>query len=89
MAFGHLVENLDPLAFDRRVVQGQLHAAHGVADVDEGAGLTGAMHGQRIANGRLHQEAVQHRAVVAVVIKAICQAWIAVGGFGVGSQTIP
>ena len=54
--------------------------------MDEGAGLApGSMHGERVANGSLHQEAVQHRAVIAVVIKAIGEPRVTVGGIGVGS----
>ncbi len=42
--------------------------------MDERAGLAaGAVHGQRIADRRLHQEAVEHRAVVAVVVEAVDQ----------------
>ena len=58
MAFGHLVEDLHPLPLFRRVFQRQLNAAHGIADVNEGAGLSpGSMNGERIADGGLHQEA--------------------------------
>ena len=86
MAFGHLVEDLHPLPLFRRVLQRQLDAAHGIADVDEGAGLaTGAMHGERVADRSLHQEAIQHCAVIAVVIEAIGEPRVTVGGIGVGS----
>ena len=54
--------------------------------MDEGAGLApGSMNGERIADGGLHQEAVQHRAVIAVVIKAIGEPRVTVCGIGVGS----
>ena len=54
--------------------------------MNEGSGLaTGAMHGEGVADGGLHQEAVQHRSVVAVVVEAVGEAWIAIGGFGVGA----
>ena len=49
--------------------------------MDEGAGLApGSMNGERIADGGLHQEAVQHRSVIAVVIKAIGEPRVTVWG---------
>ena len=58
--------------------------------MDEGAGLApGSMNGERVANGSLHQEAVQHRAVIAVVVEAIGEPRVTVCGIGVGSQTMP
>jgi hypothetical protein len=75
---GHLVEDLHPLAALRRVLQRQLHAAHRVADVDEGARLAaGAVHGEGVADRGLHQEAVEHGAVVAVVVEAVDEALVA------------
>ena len=57
-----------------RVLDRELDAAHGVLDVDERARLAaGAVHGQRVADRGLHEEAVQHRAVVAVVVEAVDQ----------------
>ena len=54
--------------------------------MDEGARLaTGAVHREGVADGGLHRETVEHRAVVAVVIEAVGQAWVAVGGVGVGA----
>ena len=45
---------------------------HGILDMDEGAGLpAGAVHCQWVADGRLHQEAVEHRPVVAVIVEPI------------------
>lgn len=86
MALSHLVEDLDPLALGGGVLQGQLDALHRVTDVDEGAGLAArAVHGQGVADGGLHQEAVQNRAVVAVVVEAVRQARVPVGGIGVGA----
>ena len=86
VALGHLVEDLHPLALLGRVLKGQLHAAHRIADVDEGASLAaGAVHRERIADRRLHQEAVEHRAVVTVVVEAVGEERVAVGGFGVGA----
>ena len=38
-----------------------------------------------VADGGLHQEAVQHSAVIAVVIEAIGKPRVTVGGIGVGS----
>ena len=43
------------------------------------------MNGERVANGSLHQEAVQHRAVIAVVVEAIGEPRVTVCGIGVGS----
>ena len=86
MAFGHLVEDLHLLAALGRILQGQLHTSHRIADVDEGAGLAaGAMDGEGIADRRLHQEAVQHRAVIAVVVEAIGEARILLSQGGVGA----
>ena len=53
--------------------------------MNEGASLApGSMNGERVADGGLHQEAVQHRAVIAVVIEAIGEPRVAVWA-GVGS----
>ena len=69
---GHLVEDLHPLAAPRAVRKRQLDAAHRVLDVDEGAGLAArAVHRQRIVDRRLDQEAVEHRAVVAVIVEPV------------------
>ena len=66
-----------------RIVERELDAAHGVLDVDEGPRLAaGPVHGQRIADRRLHQEAVQHRAVVAVVVEAVDQPLVEPGLLG-------
>ncbi|MNE72339.1 hypothetical protein D3C80_1682720 [compost metagenome] len=43
------------------------------------------MHRQRIADRRLHQEAVQHRAVVAVIVEAVDQALVLAGFLGLGA----
>ncbi len=46
--------------------------------MDKGARLaTGAVDGQRIADGGLNEEPVQHRAVVAVIIEAVDELWMA------------
>ena len=67
----HLVEDLHAVAGRRGVEQGQLHAPDHVLEVDERPGLpAGAVHGQRVADRRLDEEAVEHRAVVAVVVEA-------------------
>ena len=82
---GDLVEHRDLLAALGRVLQGDLDAAHGVADVDERPGLAaGAVHGQRVADRRLHEEAVEHGAVVAVVVEAVDEALVEgrLGGLG-------
>ena len=84
MTLGHLVEDLHPLLVPEDFPAPAERSAR-IADMDEGAGQPGSMHGERIADGGLHQEAVQHRAVIAVVIKAIGEPRVTVGGIGVGS----
>ena len=72
VGLGRLVEHRDALAGRRRVVDRDLDAAHRVADVDERPRLAArAVHRQGVADGGLHQEAVEHRAVVAVVVEAV------------------
>ena len=67
---GELVEHA-VLAGLRRVQQRQLDAAHGVADVEEAAGLpAAAVDGQRVADRRLDAEAVQRGAEDLVVVEA-------------------
>ena len=52
-------------------------------DVDEGAGLAfGAMQGQRIADRGLHQEPVQRRAVIPVLVETVYQPVIPAGFLG-------
>ena len=71
---GDLVEDLGLGPLGRRVVDGDLDALARVRDVDEGARLAARAvdrHGH--VEGRLHEEAVQHRAVVAVVVEAVRQ----------------
>ena len=71
---GHLVEDPHALVVLGRVLDRELDAADGVPDVDERARLAaGPVHGERVADRRLHQEAVEHRAVVAVVVEAVDQ----------------
>ncbi|MPM27837.1 hypothetical protein SDC9_74351 [bioreactor metagenome] len=54
--------------------------------MDERAGLaTGAVHRQRVADRGLHQEAVEHGAVVTVVVEAVDQTLVALGLGGVGA----
>src|ERR671921_927254 len=77
VGLGHLVVDVDPVALLGRVLQGELYAAHGVLDMDESAGLAaGAVDGERVAHGRLHQEAVEDGAVVAVVVEAVYEALV-------------
>ena len=84
--FRHLVEDLHALTPRRRVLHRQLDAARHVADVDERAGLpAGAVHGQRVTDCRLHEEAVEHGAVVAVVVEAVDQPLVAKRLRGVGA----
>ena len=82
-ALGHLVQDLDPLAARRRVLQRQFDAADRVLNVDEGPGLAaGAVDRQRIADRRLHQKPVQHRAVVAVIVEPVDQPLVHTGLLG-------
>src|SRR5690606_4368463 len=68
----HLVEDLDPIAALRRVVEGDFDAADGILNMDESACLPArAVDRQRIADGSLDEEAVQHRAIVAVIVEAV------------------
>ena len=86
MCFGHLVEDLHPLASLGRIRQRQLDAAHAILDMDEGPRLPArAMHGQRIADRRLNEEAVQHGAVIAVVIETVDQLFVPPGLVGMGA----
>ena len=45
----------------------------------------GAVHGERDAAGGLHEEAVEHSAVLAVVVEAIAQPLVLGGELGVGA----
>jgi hypothetical protein len=86
VGFGHLVEDLHPVARAGRAAERKLDAAHAVLDVDEGAGLAaGAVDGERVVDRRLDQEAVQHGAVVAVVVEAVDELRVAAGLVGVGA----
>ena len=61
----------------------QLDAGEGVADVEEAAGLAaGAVDGQRVADHRLQAEAVEHGAEDLVVVEAGDQALVAGGLLG-------
>ena len=74
VGLGDLVEHADLFAALRRVLQRDLDAADGVADVDERTGLSArAVHRQWVTDRRLHQEAIEDRAVVAVVVEAVDQ----------------
>ena len=81
-----LVEDLDLGARLGRVVHRELDALARVGDMDERARLAaGAVHGQRDPARRLHQEAVQHGAVLAVVVEAVAQPLVARGEQRVGA----
>ena len=72
MRLGRLVEYLHAFANGGRIFHGQLYASCRVANMDERARLTArAVNGQRMADGGLHQEAVEHRTVVAVVVETV------------------
>jgi len=80
MRFSHLVQDLNPLAMFGWMLDRQLHAADSVLDVDERASLPArSMHRQRMADRRLHQEAVQHGPIVTVVVEAVDQALVHAG----------
>lgn len=72
VGLGHLVEDHHAVSLAWRVLNSQLNAAHGVAYVNERPGLTSRpVHSQGIADGGLHQEPVEHGAVVTVVIETV------------------
>src|ERR687890_324159 len=86
MSFGHLVVDVDAVAPLGRVLEGELYAAHGVLDVYESAGLAArAVDGERVADGGLHQEAVEDGAVVAIVVEAVYEALVQPGLGRLGS----
>ena len=86
---GELVEDA-VLAFTRRVLERDLDAAHRVANVEERARLAAAaVDGQRMAERRLHAEAVQHRAEDVVVVVAVGQRRRERGLLGVRSVDDP
>src|SRR5207244_8109201 len=58
----------------------QLDAAHGVADVEETSGLPAlAVNRERVSDGSLRAEAVEHRAPYVVVVEARAQFGVHVG----------
>src|SRR5690606_8948414 len=72
MGLRHLVKDFYAVATLGSVLECNFNTANGILDVDEGAGLTTrAVYGKRITNGRLDEETVQHRAVIAVIIEAV------------------
>mmetsp|Transcript_19555 Transcript_19555/g.57707 ORF Transcript_19555/g.57707 Transcript_19555/m.57707 type:complete len:408 (-) Transcript_19555:559-1782(-) len=73
----HLVEDLHGGARLGRVVDGELDAAAGVAHVDERTRLAArAVDREGDPEGALHEEAVEHRAIVAVVVEAVHKALV-------------
>src|SRR5690606_7577151 len=82
----HLVDDAHPVATLGSVLQRQLDAADRVLDVDEGPRLpTGPVDGQGEADGCFHEEAVEDRTVIAVVVEAVYQPFVEVGLGGVGA----
>ena len=80
MGFRCLVNDTDPLARLRRVLDREADALHRVLDIDESAGLSAlAVHSQRIANRGLHQETIKYCAVIAVIVEPVDQALVADG----------
>ncbi len=74
VGLGHLIEDLDPIAPLGWIGEGDLDTADGVADVDERPGLApGAVNGEWVPHRRLHEEPVEHGAVVAVVVEPVDQ----------------
>ena len=87
---GHLVEDFHGCSLRWRVFHCQLNAARSVRDVNEGAGLAaGAVHREGDVEGGLHEEAVEHRAVVAVVVEAVDEALVLDGLWGVRAPHDP
>src|SRR3546814_7562242 len=90
MGLGHLVEDVDALARLRRSGDGKLDAAARILDVDESARLpAGSMHRQRIIERRLHDEAIEDGAVIAVIIETVDQPLIELGLFGLRAPDDP
>jgi len=55
--------------------------------MNEGSRLAArAAHGHRIADGRLHDKTIQHRAIVSVIVEAVDQAIVQ---FGFGRLSAP
>jgi len=72
IGFGALVEYYDGVASFWAVLDRDFDTADRVSDMDERSRLAAcAMDGQGVPDRRLHQEAVQHRTVVAVVIEPV------------------
>src|SRR3546814_11563098 len=84
MRLGHLVEDVDALARLRRLGDGKLDPAARILDVDESARLpAGSMHRQRKIERRLHDEAIEEGAVIAVIFETVDPPLIESGPFGV------
>src|SRR5215204_53010 len=67
---GHLIQDAHALSGLRRVVDGQLDTAASILEMNEGAGLAaGPVHREWVADCGLHKEAIQHRAVVTIIVK--------------------
>src|SRR6202020_1506784 len=81
--FRNLVQHADAGAVFRGIGDGQFNTAHGVRYVDQRARLAaGPVHGQRVPDGALHEEPVEHGAVVAVIVEPVDQPLVQAGLVG-------
>ena len=68
---GNLVEDTHASLL-RRIIDGELNAAHGVTDVEVAPRLSSfPVDGERVSDGGLHAEAVQCRAKDAIVVESV------------------
>ena len=74
------------LAGFRGILAGNFDAAHRVANVEKAAGLSAlSVDRERLADGGLHAEAIEHRAEHVVVIEAIDQRFVQLNFIGHGA----
>jgi len=83
VGFGHLVDDSHPGARLGRVLDGELETLNGVLDVDEGSGLPArAVYAEGVLHCRLHEKAVEHCAIITIVIEAVDEPLIQLGLLG-------
>ena len=73
------------------VIDGNLNASGRVRDVNESSRLSASsVDGQRDVQRSLHQESVQHRAIVTIIVKSVDESFISdsLGGVGAPHHTL-
>ena len=85
MAFGHLVEDLHPLSLFGGPPAPRTQRTESRMWMKARVWTPCHEREERVVDRGLHQEAVQHRAVIAVVVKAVGETRVTVGGIEVGS----